>query len=33
MNDGRFSTFINMAKMKRNGMICDEKALIRKNNI
>ena len=28
MNDGRYSTFIDMKKMKENGLICDEKALI-----
>ena len=28
MNDGRNSTFIDMAKMKRNELICDERALI-----
>ena len=33
MIDGRYSTFINMTKMKRNGLICDEKATIRKNKI
>lgn len=33
MNDGRYSTFIDMAKMKRNGLICDEKALIHQRQI
>ena len=28
MNDGRYSTFIDMKKMKENGLICDEKALM-----
>lgn len=33
MNDGRYPTFIDMAKMKRNGLICDEKALIHQRQI
>lgn len=33
MNDGRYSTFIDMKKMKENGLICDEKALIHQRQI
>lgn len=33
MNNVRYSTFINMAEMKKNGMICDEKALIHQRQI
>lgn len=33
MNDGRYSTFIDMKKMKENGVICDEKALIHQRQI
>ena len=33
MNDGRYSTFIDMKKMKENGLICDEKALIHRRQI
>lgn len=33
MNDGKFSTFIDMKKMKENGLICDEKALIHQRQI
>lgn len=33
MNDGRYSTFINMKKMKENGLICDENALIHQRQI
>ena len=33
MNDGNFSTFIDMKKMKDNGLICDEKALIHQRQI
>lgn len=33
MNDGRYSTFIDMKKMKENGLICDEKALIHQRQL
>ena len=33
MNDERYSTFIDMKKMKENGLICDEKALIHQRQI
>lgn len=33
MNDGRYSTFIDMKKMKEDGLICDEKALIHQRQI
>ena len=33
MNDGRYSTFIDMKKMKENALICDEKALIHQRQI
>ena len=33
MNDGRYSTFIDMKKMKENSLICDEKALIHQRQL